>query len=239
MGDKVALSVKDMPKVDRVLHCALPVLYVDVPVTPAWVGVGGTCFAVRWGGRTLFVTAGHVVAAHPVGSLAVPTAFGGELRSIGIRQVVTPEAVPRDDPDQGDVAVLTPGSEPGFDAEWAVPLEMTGYADMTKITHGWPLALRGYPRATQIDYDLRVLDRSCYATPGTYEGPSAASACHVMQTSMPADGADGFSGAPVLALRWRDDEWEGALAGMIVRGGSAKVHFVDVERVLALLRTTY
>ena len=107
------LSVKQMPVVDRLLDCALPTLYVDRTPGPDMVGVGGTCFAVRYRTRTLLVTAAHVVQGHPVPSLAVPTSFERELECVGFDRVVYADAA--DDGEREDVAVLVPSTVPVFD----------------------------------------------------------------------------------------------------------------------------
>jgi len=68
------LSVKDMPLVDQYLQCALPVLFIDAE-HPAYPGIGGTCFVVRYRDRTLLLTAEHVVRGAAAESIKVPARF--------------------------------------------------------------------------------------------------------------------------------------------------------------------
>jgi hypothetical protein len=242
------LSLEDLPSVDRALNCSLPV-YMFSPDYPEYPGNSGTCFAVRYGGRVVLVTARHVIQGNPPHCIAAPLGFDREVsfkRRHGLfipSQILYPAPADADDSDldRFDLAVLLPATEPEFGPE-VVALEIETIARMSKVPKKCLFAVAGYPRtdvAMSVDYENRQLQRNRYATPGTYIGPlSSSQGCHTIEVDCSdIGGADGLSGSPVLRMAFdAHHNVSHGLAGIVIRGGDTRLHFIDVKYVLSALR---
>src|SRR4051812_13759536 len=110
-----SLSIKEMPEVDALSKCSLPIVFtsrdaVDFP------GIKGTCFAVRVNGRDLFVTARHVVPPEQISenTIDVVTGFGKQRATARIAQVLYPEPAHPDFEAALDLALMLPAGTPTY-----------------------------------------------------------------------------------------------------------------------------
>lgn len=245
--DSVRMTVEDMPAVHAVLACSLPLLGID-PCAPDHPGLCGSCFAVRWDGRTFFVTAAHVVKGSTADGLQVPIKFSSRtVPWVRIRAICNFDQLPKasdEDTAWRDVAVLVPTSEPDFDGADAQPLNLTGFVKLEEVPIGAPFATAGYPRrGLEADYDERVIAHELYFALGFYRGPEYLR-CHKLQFDDEpiAQDPNGVSGSPVFRTTWKGNPpvWEGQFAGMVIQGGPTILRFIDgaviAEAVLRVAR---
>jgi len=225
-----SMTMEDTPLVDRYLRCSLPVVLVD-PQFPEFPGNGGTCFAVRYRGRTVFLTARHVVGTNDPSTIWVPLTFGGPIRPVPLATVGTAAIRDVDDPDWLDVAILVPAEEPTFDGREAAPIDFDIVANLDHVPADCIFAMRGYPKDKDIDYETQQIERTCQSAFGKYVGRASWKSCHTLQM-IGTDGRsfDGLSGAPVVRVVIdKQRRWRPALAGLVLRGGNNKLHFVEVR----------
>jgi hypothetical protein len=253
---KVHLSVDQLPEVDRALKCARPVLHV-VPGLEQYPGIEASCFLVRYKGRLIAVTAWHVVKDMALPrAVAIPRRLGGPIEYINFALAVGPKNVRTTDrktgTDEEDVALFLAEDDLDVGGD-AIDLDSTELADIDKCCPGESiLATHGYPKDGQkIEYpeeDGQVGNTKTLATimPGIYEGKLHGRvhtmACDLSEYSdnewrRPA----GVSGSPVVLCAPEGDpfdggSWKAGLVGMVVRGGSTRLHFIDTLTVLAHVR---
>jgi hypothetical protein len=250
MDGLIQMTVRDIPVVDRMLECALPIVFTD-PDYPDYPGIQGTCFAVRYRGRVGFLTAGHVVGgaerAVAQSVVQVPLSFNERPSAAGIAHVITRRTNVPDLEDVCDIALLVPQGEVAFVAGESAPIEIDRVADMRVARPRSLLAVRGYPNRhptkNRVDYDLRAIDLMAHSNLGTYVGPAQGMpGCHTMNLdSRSVGGANGLSGGPVVKaiIDTETRAWDAALAGLVIRGNEALIHFVDVAWLLPFLEANY
>jgi hypothetical protein len=240
----IDLSVKDMPAIDRLCRCALPILFWidDAPKAP---GIRGTCIAVELEGKVVFVTALHVMkGSEPQrGHIAIPLGFGGAKQPhIEIAEVFAHLGPPPAYEDAFDIAVLVPATPPPLVVGESLALDLTFGATMDTATVGKTVfAVCGYPRnhpngGNMIDYDRLAASFFTLHAIGIYAGPSPMLGCHQLTVNLESvGGPDGFSGGPVFRAEFIDGAWEGTFAGMMIRGGPNRLHFIENGYLLGMV----
>lgn len=233
---------RDIPEADIIQRCAMPILYAESEHRD-FPGVGGTCFAVRYRGRTRFLTAHHVVkAVTPRTLVQIPLSFGEAATYAEVRHINWPSPSSPEFEDATDIASMVPVAEPRFVPGQSRALDIESIARHEPFTTGMLLGVFGYPSRHPgnggIDYDTRRAHTALYSSLGTYAGPSPLAGCHLLAVSTErAGGSDGMSGSPVLAFGLRNDgSWEVRLAGLVIRGNMEVVHFVETRYLLEMLR---
>jgi|GEM_PF-1874715 len=229
------LSVEHMPAVESALECAVPVMFehADFP------GIGGTCFAVRYAGRVVFLTASHCVKEAQPKDLGIPISFNRRMETWPISQIGRPAILTGSEYGTGlDVAILVPAIEPSFEIGQASPLDLKIFANMDNVPPSALFAVRGYLTGEGIDYASGEIKRDSLALLATYDGwLDGFPGCHTLRLATPQfGGVDGLSGSPVMRItRAADGSWSPGLAGMVVMGGPSKIHIVDVRTLIGVL----
>lgn len=232
LKEGMRLSVEDIPAADRLLCSALPIVHWHAE----FPGIGGTCFPVRWRGAVVFLTAGHVVASSRASDVRVITRFAGGGHMVEIRDIERPGVKDPEDPDWLDFAILVP-KQGTLDESYDVANEDVSFVDFNRVSQSGLFAAAGYPLAMgRVDYASVAIDNGCFITPAKYVGRASSSHCHTITMDEAVPGTpDGMSGGPVVALALDDGEWHVALAGMLLRGGAKRFHFLDAKVLCSAL----
>ena len=211
----------------------------DFPTVP---GLRGTCIAVAHKGEVAFVTAEHVTrGVEPGTRIAVPLGFGESQSIVEIAEVLTVSPSGPEYEDACDVAVLKPSSTPAFVEDESLAVDLAIGANMATAETGKSLfAICGYPRnhpnGNMIDYERRAADFVLFHAIGAYAGPSPLPGCHQLDVSTAqVGGPDGFSGGPAFRIWLSGEAWQGILAGLVIRGGVNRVHFIENSSLLGIV----
>src|SRR5690349_2321441 len=152
------LSVRDMPRVEHFLKCAVSILHMDDDY--GYHGVGGTAFYVRYRNRILAITAAHCVRGYDISKIGLASMKAGAFEVVRIRRCV--EVAPENpDPhapyvERADVAFLDPFAAPDPSEVSILDLDAEYVVDTSKLhPHGFHAAT-GYPKTDSIDYDNAV-----------------------------------------------------------------------------------
>ena len=107
-----------------------------------------------------------------------------------------------------------------------------GNPDANFYLFGYPTELRS------VDYELPHVHVQQVVTTAEYNGASHARYVHTHKiTGKKSFNQDGLSGGPVYYVAKDKGGFYIGLAGIMVRGGNQRIHFIDVRFVLSLLRS--
>src|SRR6266849_4999344 len=107
------LTVKDFPEVDALCKCALPIIFTSLDA-PNFPGIHGTCFAVQFAAKVVFLTARHVVRAIDRTRIQIPTGFNVTQLVSEIAQIIYPVSNDPRFEEACDSAILVPAAAPEF-----------------------------------------------------------------------------------------------------------------------------
>jgi len=237
-------TVKDIPGLDQELECSVPLIHRSLE-HPDYPGLWGSAFAVSFNNKVGFITAGHVMSGHAAqgagegSGVSVVTGFSPQIQA----EIDSFYSRIPSDPlynDATDIAVLHPASSPTFVHGETRAFVLDEIAAPSAFKQDSLFAVRGYPRddrRTGINYERNRIRFLAHSTFGTYVGPSPiAPGVHIINLdTREVGGLQGFSGSPVFRAVRYGATWKTGLAGMVIKGNEARLHFVDSEYILKFI----
>jgi hypothetical protein len=198
----------------------------------------GSATAVRFAGRCFLLWCRHQTRDYAPNDVTIPIE-GGKILVSGSRLLFVNEDQHSADEEFKDLYAMefvienykSPNLESAFfplreDDAW------NGNADAKFYLFGFPTELRS------VDYEVPHVHVGQVVTSADYDRPSHARYLHSLKiTGKKSFRADGLSGGPVYHIAKDRDGFHIGLAGIMVRGGSDFIHFIDVRFVMSLLRS--
>lgn len=220
---------------DDVPRCSVPLIWED-PTFGYWRN--GSGFLVTYSGHLFLVTARHCLRNREVEKLRIIADLSG-TRLLP----VAGQAIPEDDADYADFAILSllSNANPATNTD-PVPFNLDGGEATAKPHPGAILTVRGFPAEApkaQIDYDARKIYVQAGVFDATAAGVDATGGKYRLKyvEGLPLSYLGGLSGSPVfLREKAESSLCRYRLCGVLIQGDTPPVgHFVAISLIVTAL----
>ena len=204
--------------------------------------LAGSCFLASLRERLFILTAGHVAKGGEVDDVRVQVTPSAR-EFLPLKSGCSAIAFDKFDPDYGDLSAFEVDvallSRQQIGAMSFLFIDNDDREGVSSAPPGAKLTVKGYPwDLNSIDYETDSIQIQALLASGKLSGNAPMQGCYTLELDDPSivESLQLISGSVIMTMR------DGAgihampqLAGMAIRGGNGRIHFVDTSRICLFL----